>query len=69
VLRSAKCRQTFIVPGEHDMLSDIGQQYLERYGKSTKGAGWFSFDHKGVHFIGLVNVIDLKAGGGGPCCS
>jgi 3',5'-cyclic-AMP phosphodiesterase len=63
VLKSAKCRQTFFVPGEHDMLADNGQQYLERYGKGTKGAGWFSFDHKGVHFIGLVNVVDLKAGG------
>ena len=45
------------------MLADNGQQYLERYGKDTKGAGWFSFDHKGVHFMGLVNVVDLKAGG------
>ena len=63
VLKSAKSGQTFFVPGEHDMLTDNGQQYLERYGKGTKGAGWFSFDHKGVHFIGLVNVVDLKAGG------
>ena len=45
------------------MLADNGKQYLERYGKGTKGAGWFSFDQKGVHFIGLVNVLDLKAGG------
>ena len=35
----------------------------ERYGKGTKGAGWYSFDANGVHFIGLVNVVDLKAGG------
>ncbi|HTF72219.1 MAG TPA: metallophosphoesterase [Edaphobacter sp.] len=63
VLRSAKSGQTFCVPGEHDMLTDNGQQYLNRYGKGTKGAGWYSFDHKGVHFIGLVNLIDLKAGG------
>jgi 3',5'-cyclic-AMP phosphodiesterase len=63
VLKSAKSGQTFFVPGEHDMLADNGQQYLERYGKGTKGAGWYSFDHKGVHFIGLVNVVDLKAGG------
>jgi 3',5'-cyclic-AMP phosphodiesterase len=62
-LKSAKAGQTFFVPGEHDMLTDNGQQYLARYGKNTKGAGWFSFDHKGVHFIGLVNVVDLKAGG------
>ncbi len=63
VLSSAKSRQTFFVPGEHDMLVDDGHQYLERYGKGTKGAGWFSFDHNGVHFIGLVNVVNLKAGG------
>ncbi len=63
VLRSAKSGNTFFVPGEHDMLVDNGQQYLERYGKGTQGAGWFSFDHGGVHFIGLVNVVDLKAGG------
>jgi 3',5'-cyclic-AMP phosphodiesterase len=63
VLRSAKSGTTFFVPGEHDMLTDDGQQYRERYGKGTQGAGWFSFDHKGVHFIGLVNVVDLKAGG------
>ena len=63
VLKSAKPGKAFFVPGEHDMLADNGQQYLERYGKGTKGAGWYSFDHKGVHFIGLVNVVDLKAGG------
>jgi 3',5'-cyclic-AMP phosphodiesterase len=63
VLRSCRARQTFFVPGEHDMLADNGQQFLERYGKGTKGAGWYSFDYKGVHFIGLVNVVDLKAGG------
>ena len=62
-LRSAKTGKTFFVPGEHDMLADNGQQYLERYGKGTRGAGWFSFDHKDVHFVGLVNVVDLKAGG------
>ena len=45
------------------MLTDNGQQYLDRFGKDTKGKGWYSFDHKGAHFIGLVNVVDLKAGG------
>jgi 3',5'-cyclic-AMP phosphodiesterase len=63
VLKSAKPKQVFYVPGEHDVSVDNGQQYLERYGKGTKGAGWRSFDHKGVHFVGLVNVVDLKAGG------
>jgi len=63
VLRSAKSKQSFFVPGEHDVLVDDGQQFRERYGKGTKGAGWQSFDHKGVHFIALVNVVNLKAGG------
>ena len=63
ILMSTKTGKRLFVPGEHDMLSDNGQQYLARYGKDTKGAGWYSFDHKGVHFVGLVNVVDLKAGG------
>ena len=47
----------------HDLIDDErGKLYLERYGR-TKGAGWYSFDANGVHFIGLVNVVDLKAGG------
>ena len=54
------------VPGEHDIIDeDNGKAYLERYGKGSKGAGWYSFDQNGVHFIGLVNVVDLKAGGMG----
>jgi 3',5'-cyclic AMP phosphodiesterase CpdA len=63
VLKSAAPRDVFYVPGEHDVLNDDGKQFLERYGKSSKGAGWYSFDKKGVHFIGLVNVLNLKAGG------
>ena len=53
----------FYVPGEHDVLGDDGQSYLQRFGKGTQGAGWHSFDQGGVHFIGLVNVVNLKAGG------
>ena len=52
------------VPGEHDFVDEgQGKLYLERYGKSTKGQGWYSFDDHGVHFIGLNNIVDLKAGG------
>jgi 3',5'-cyclic-AMP phosphodiesterase len=53
----------FYVPGEHDVLEDDGRSYLDRFGKGTLGAGWHSFDQNGVHFIGLVNVMNLKAGG------
>jgi Icc protein len=65
ILQSASTKNVFFVPGEHDVLEDDGKQYLERYGKNTKGAGWYSFDKKGVHLIGLVNVMNLKAGGMG----
>jgi 3',5'-cyclic AMP phosphodiesterase CpdA len=50
-------------PGEHDFLDPDRKLYLERYGRGTKGAGWYSFEAGGVHFVGLVNVFDLKAGG------
>ena len=63
VLKSASAKDVFFVPGEHDVLEDDGKQYLERYGKSANRGGWYSFDKKGVHFIGLVNVLNLKAGG------
>lgn len=63
ILKGANPKDVFYVPGEHDMLNDDGKQFLERYGKNSKGAGWYSFDKKGVHFIGLVNVLNLKAGG------
>jgi 3',5'-cyclic-AMP phosphodiesterase len=63
ILKSAAAKDVFFVPGEHDLLNDDGKQYLERYGKGTNGAGWYSFDKKGVHFVGLVNVLNLKAGG------
>jgi 3',5'-cyclic-AMP phosphodiesterase len=56
-------RQVFYVPGEHDTSVDDGKMYLDRYGKNTKGSGYYSFDHKGVHFIALVNVLQLEGMG------
>ena len=56
----------FFVPGEHDMLdAEGGKAFLNRFGEGTQGAGWYSFDHRGVHFVALVNVADLKPGGMG----
>jgi Icc protein len=65
LLKSAPTQDVFFVPGEHDVLEDNGQQYRDRYGKNSQGDGWYSFDKKGVHFIGLINVMNLKAGGMG----
>jgi plastocyanin len=63
LLKEAKAREVFYVPGEHDVLGDNGRQFLDRFGKGSHGGGWHSFDKSGVHFIGLVNVLNLKAGG------
>jgi 3',5'-cyclic AMP phosphodiesterase CpdA len=65
VLKGAKAGQVLYVPGEHDVFTDDGKQYLSRFGRGTEGTGWQSFNHRGVHFIGLVNVMSLglKAGG------
>jgi 3',5'-cyclic-AMP phosphodiesterase len=63
ILKGQPAKDIFFVPGEHDLLNDDGKQYFERYAKQSNGKGWYSFDKKGVHFIGLVNVQNLKAGG------
>jgi len=55
IVKGAKAGEMFYVPGEHDTASDDGALYLERFGKGTTGTGWYSFNHKGVHFIGLNN--------------
>jgi len=61
-LKGTKVEQVFYVPGENDVFADGGKEYLGRFGGST-GTGWQSFDYKGVHFIGLINVLNFKAGG------
>jgi plastocyanin len=63
ILTGAGYDHVYHVPGEHDVLGDNGKLYLSRYGQQTKGDGWYSFDYNGVHFIGLVNVMNLKPGG------
>jgi len=55
-----------VVPGEHDVLDESpGALFRERFNRGGQGDGWYSFDHQGVHFIALVNVIDFAAGGSG----
>jgi len=63
IIKEARVGQTFYVPGEHDTAADDGALYYERFGKNTKGNGWYSFNHKGVHFIGLNNVVQIDAMG------
>jgi 3',5'-cyclic AMP phosphodiesterase CpdA len=63
LIKGVKTGETFYVPGEHDIATDDGQMYLERFGKGTQGSGWYSFAHKGVHFIGLNNCQQVDAMG------
>src|ERR1700677_2837974 len=63
LMKTIKTQQVLYVPGEHDVTGDNGKSYLDRFGKNTKGEGWYSFDHSGVHFIGLVNVVDIQQNG------
>jgi 3',5'-cyclic-AMP phosphodiesterase len=62
-LKGIKTDRILYVPGEHDVINDDGKQFRERFAKGSMGDGWYSFDHSGAHFIGLVNVMNLKAGG------
>ena len=51
------------VPGEHDTADATVTEYFNRFGKASNNKGYYSFDHAGVHFIGLINVLQFKAGG------
>ena len=44
------------MPGEHDASLDNGAAWKELF-----GANYYSFDHKGVHFIAIDNVSDKAA--------
>jgi 3',5'-cyclic-AMP phosphodiesterase len=57
MLKDTGVEKIFYVPGEHDILSDNGTLYKARFGNGTQGAGWYSFDYNGAHFVGLVNVF------------
>ena len=64
IIRGSRIGDVHYVPGEHDTAMDDGALYLERFGKGTLGTGWYSFDHKGMHFIGLNNSLQVDAMGG-----
>jgi Icc protein len=65
IVKGSRASQAFYVPGEHDTFADNGKLYLDRFGAGATGNGWQSFDYHGVHFVGLINVWNLKAGGFG----
>jgi 3',5'-cyclic AMP phosphodiesterase CpdA len=51
------------VPGEHDTSDPTVTEYFNRFGKASNNKGYYSFDHSGVHFIALINVLQFKPGG------
>jgi 3',5'-cyclic AMP phosphodiesterase CpdA len=51
------------VPGEHDTTDATVTEYFNRFGKNSDRKGYYSFDHAGVHFVALVNVLQFKPGG------
>ena len=63
LIKTAHAAETFYVPGEHDVATDDGALYRQRFGQNTRGNGWYSFTHKGVHFIGLNNCQQIDAMG------
>jgi len=63
ILKNLKTDQIFYVPGEHDVLDQTGKLYRDRHGMNSQGDGWYSFDFKGVHFVGLVNAKVQVDGG------
>jgi 3',5'-cyclic AMP phosphodiesterase CpdA len=64
ILKGARVGAVGYVPGEHDFDGDGNNEYLRRHGQGAQGLGWYSFDHKGVHFVALVNVANAKSGSG-----
>jgi plastocyanin len=62
-LSRLKVAEMHTVPGEHDVTDGTGAEYFKRYGKASGDKGYYSFDHQGVHFIALVNVMHFKNNG------
>lgn len=60
LLSTLKVTELHTTPGEHDVADAAVTEYFNRYGKASKNRGYYSFDHQGVHFIGLINVLNFK---------
>ncbi|AVA37746.1 MULTISPECIES: metallophosphoesterase family protein [Cupriavidus] len=63
LLSGLQIAELHTVPGEHDVTDGPGTEYFHRFGRASDNRGYYSFDHSGVHFIGLVNVMHFKANG------
>ena len=63
LLSGLKVTELHTVPGEHDVIDGPAAEYFKRFGKASGNRGYYSFDHDGVHFVALVNVMNFKANG------
>src|SRR5450432_2858790 len=63
LLARLRTTELHTVPGEHDTTDPTVTEYFNRFGKASGNKGYYSFDHAGVHFIALINVLQFKAGG------
>ena len=57
--------ELFTIPGEHDTIGDHGKAYFEAFPQKKTKEGLQSWDHSGVHFISLTNVLDFGETGQG----
>jgi hypothetical protein len=63
MLSRLRTTELHTVPGEHDTTDATVSEYFSRFGKASDNKGYYSFDHAGVHFIALINVLQFKPGG------
>jgi 3',5'-cyclic AMP phosphodiesterase CpdA len=63
LLSRLRTSEIHTVPGEHDTADATVTEYFSRFGRASDNRGYYSFDHAGVHFIGLINVLRFKPGG------
>ncbi len=63
LLSGLKTTELHTTPGEHDVTDGGGVEYFNRFGQASRGKGYYSFDHQGVHFVALVNVMAFKPNG------
>jgi 3',5'-cyclic AMP phosphodiesterase CpdA len=63
MLSRLRTTELHTVPGEHDTTDPTVTEYFNRFGKASDNKGYYSFDHAGVHFVALINVLQFKPGG------
>lgn len=63
MLSGLRTTELHTVPGEHDTADPSVSEYFNRFGKASDNKGYYSFEHGGVHFIALINVLQFKPGG------